>query len=109
MVTSLVRIGLLQLQGVLDRLGAAVAAAVGPLGVPGADALDHDDALCRQDPGVLFGDQLFQLPLGDHLRGRALEVLFVLQLVGARRDDHDAVLDGLLAFPWRRPWSCSCR
>ncbi|HQQ25681.1 MAG TPA: hypothetical protein PLR51_05295, partial [Methanomassiliicoccales archaeon] len=63
---------LLDLDGVLDRLGAAHAAAVGRLSVPGTNALDHDHVLGGE---LAFHEGLLQLVLGDHLLVLAVVVL----------------------------------
>ena len=104
-----VRIGFLQLQGVLDGLGTAVAAAVGPFFVPGSDALDHDDAFCPHGLRVLLGDELLQLPLRHDLVGLRRRGTLPFQFVAAGGDDDDAVLERSPRPPSLSPSSCSCR
>ncbi|MEJ2327769.1 MAG: hypothetical protein P8Y25_13570 [Chromatiaceae bacterium] len=64
---------LLQLEGVLDRLGAADAGAIGSVGLAGADALDHDHGAGGGQGAV--GDLELELALGEDAGVLAVEVV----------------------------------
>ena len=79
-------------------MGAAQAAAVGPLGFPGADALDEDRLLGAMILGSLAAMSLSSSRDVKIVGVLAVEVLFGFQAVPARGHDGDAVVQLALTF-----------
>ncbi len=85
---------LLEFEGVLDRLGAADAGAIGAVRLAGAGALDHDHGASGGEGAV--GDLEFELALGEDAGVLAVEVLGGWGRDSAGGDDERAEFNGFL-------------
>ena len=94
------RIQFFEFQGVLERLATTDATAVVAPFFTTTDALDHHQAFCSGDAGVLCDYLPFQFQLGEHPLVAAVEIFRRAVLCGAGGNDGDAV--GNLPYPARR-------
>ena len=94
-----VGIDVLEFQRTLHRMGAADAAAVGTLRLPGTHALNENGGLDVLEGGVLFPEPAIQFLMGHDSGILAEEVFIGLKFLAAGSDNGDPVLH---RFPARR-------